>query len=109
MCKIILYKLLVITTTETHNDINLNMNLKDNKELGFLVNLCNSLYINLIQYFINDFNYDFSKYKIQQKAIFNDIIILKYLCVEHNNLFKEKIMVFLNYSFLFLFTDFSDN
>ena len=99
MCKIILYKLLVITTTETHNDINLNMNLKDNKELGFLVNLCNSLYINLIQYFINDFNYDFSKYKIQQKAIFNDIIILKYLCVEHNNLFKEKIMVFLNYSF----------
>ena len=99
MCKIILYKLLVITTTETHTDINLNMNLKDNKELGFIVNISNSLYINLIQFFINDFNYDFSKYKILQKAIFCDIIILKYLCVEHNNLFKEKIMVFLNYSF----------
>ena len=99
MCKIILYKLLSITTTETQNDIYLNMNLKDNKELGFLINISNSLYINLIQYFINDFNYDFSRYKILQKAIFNDIIILKYLCVEHNNLFKEKILVFLNYSF----------
>ena len=99
MCKIILYKLLVITTTETQNDISLNMNLKDNKELGFLVNLSNSLYINLIQYFINDFNYDFTRYKIQQKAIFSDIIILKYLCVEHNNLFKEKILAFLNYNF----------
>ena len=99
MCKIILYKLLVITTSETQNDICLNMNLKDNKELGFLMNISNSLYINLIQYFINDFNYDFTRYKIQQKCIFNDIIILKYLCVEHNNLFKEKILVFLNYSF----------
>ena len=99
MCKIILYKLLVITTVETQNDIGLNMNLRDNKELGFLINLSNSLYVNLIQYFINDFNYDFSRYKIKQKSIFNDIIILKYLCVEHNNLFKEKILVFLNYSF----------
>ena len=27
------------------------------------------------------------------------MIILKYLCVEHNDLFKEKILVFLNYNF----------
>ena len=99
MCKIILYKLLVITTSETQHDIWLNMNLKDNRELGFLINISNSLYINLIQLFINDFNYDFTRYKIIQKSIFSDIIILKYLCVEHNSLFKEKILVFLNYSF----------
>ena len=99
MCKTILYKLLVITTTETQNDIILNMNLKDTKELGFLVNISNSVYINLIQIFINDFNYDFTRYKLLQKEIFNDMIILKYLCVEHNDLFKEKILVFLNYNF----------
>ena len=99
MCKTIFYKLLVKTTSETQHDISLNMNFKDNKELGFLINISNSLYINLIQLFINDFNYDFTRYKLQQKSIFTDIIILKYLCVEHNSLFKEKILVFLNYSF----------
>ena len=98
-CKTILYKLLVISTIDTHADIGLNMNLKDNKELGFLVNISNSLYANLIQYFINDFNYDFTRYKIYQKDIFSDIIILKYLCVEHNFIFKERILAFLNYSF----------
>ena len=97
--KIILYKLLVITTSDTQNDIYLNLNYKENKELGFLINISNSLYINLVQFFINDFNYDFSRFKSYQTVIFNDIKILKLLCERHNNFFKEAILLFMNYNF----------
>ena len=97
--KIILYKLLVITTSETQNDICFNLNYKENKELGFLINISNSLYVNLVQFFINDFNYDFSRFKSYQIVIFNDIKILKLLCERHNNFFKEIILHFMNYSF----------
>ena len=97
--KIILYKLLVITTIDTQNDLSLNMNFKENKELGFLINISNSLYIHLVQFFINDFNYDFIRYKSYQIVIFNDIKILKLLCDNHNNYFKETLLLFMNYSF----------
>ena len=97
--RIILYKLLVITTSETQNDICLNMNFRENKELGFLINISNSLYINLVQCFINDFNYDFLRFKSYQTVIFNDIKILKLLCEQHNNFFKEKLLMFMNYNF----------
>ena len=97
--KIILYKLLVITTSDTQNDICLNLNFKETKELGFLINISNSLYINLVQFFINDFNYDFSRFRGYQIVIFNDIKILKLLCERHNNYFKETILLFMNYSF----------
>ena len=97
--KIILYKLLLIITSETQIDICLNMNYKESKELGFLINISNSLYINLVQIFINDFNYDFLRYKAYQTIVFNDIKILKLLCEEHNHFFKEKILIFMNYNF----------
>ena len=97
--RIILYKLLVITTSETQNDICLNLNYKENKELGFLINISNSLYINLVQFFVNDFNYDFLRFKAYQTVIFNDIKILKLLCERHNGYFKEKILLFMNYNF----------
>ena len=99
VCKIIIYKLLLIITSDTQNDICLNMNYKENKELGFLINISNSLYANLVQIFINDFNYDFLRYKAYQTIVFNDIKILKLLCEEHNNFFKEKILIFMNYNF----------
>ena len=99
LCKIILYKLLEITTSETQNDICLNMDYKENKDLGFLVNLSNSLYSNIVQCFINDFNYNFLRFKAYHTAVFNDIKILKLLCEEHNVIFKEKILVFMNYNF----------
>ena len=97
--KIILYKLLVISASDTQNDICLNLNYKENKELGFLINLSNSIYIHLVQFFINDFNYDFLRYKAYQIVIFNDIKILKLLCEGHNSYFKEKILLFMNYNF----------
>ena len=97
--KIILYKILLLTTSETQNDIIDNMGGKDVKECGFLINLCNEMYFNIIKFFIDDFNFDFKRYKSIQTKIFCIAKILKLLCEEHNNFFQEKLSITINYYF----------
>ena len=77
LCKIILYKLLLLTTSETQSDIIDNMGGKEVKELGFLVNLCNSMYYYIIKAFLDDFNLDFTRYKSTQINIFTGGDIIK--------------------------------
>ena len=98
-CKIILYKILLLTTTESQNDIIENMGGKDVKESGFLVNLCNSMYYNIIKIFIDDFNLDFTRHKSVQMSIFCISNILKLLCEDHNNFFQEKLISSIEYYF----------
>ena len=97
--KIMLYKILSLATSETQNDIIDNMGGKDIKESGFLINLCNELYISLIKFFLDDFNFDFLKHKSTQIKIFCLTRILKLLCEEHNNFFQEKLSISINYYF----------
>ncbi len=94
--KIFLYKLLSLTTTETQSDIIDIMGGKDIKESGFIINLCNSLYFNLVKFFLDDFNYDFVKFKTLQINIFVVTRILKLLCEEHNNFFQDKLSCSIN-------------
>ena len=97
--KIILYKLLSLTTTETQSDIIDIMGGKDIKEPGFLLNLCNSMYFNIIKFFLDDFNFNFVRSKSIQINIFCIAKILKLLCEEHNNFFQEKLSGYINYYF----------
>ncbi len=97
--KIMLYKMLLLSTTETQNDIIDNMGGKDVKECGFLINLCNEMYLNVIKFFLDDFNLDFIYYKSTQINIFCIAKVLKLLCEEHNNFFQEKLSVSINFYF----------
>ena len=99
LSKLILYKLLLLTTSETQNDIIENMGGKEVKELGFLVNLCNSMYYYIIKVFLDDFNLDFTRYKSNQIIIFCISKILKLLCEEHNNFFQEKLISSIEFYF----------
>ena len=55
-CYLILYKLLLVETEETQNDIMANLGGKNSKELGFINNLSNQFYCLIIKLFIGDFN-----------------------------------------------------
>ena len=98
--RLILYKLLVMTTEDTQNDITCLIGNKDKMELGFLTNLSNRLYDNIVRFFIDDFNNDFINFMETHVQIFTINKILKYLCEEHNNFFQEKILCHLEYSFI---------
>ena len=98
--KILLYKILSLSTAETQNDIIDNMGGKDVKESGFLINLCNSMYFNIIKFFLDDFNLDFLRYKSTQTNIFCVAKILKLFCEEHNNFFQEKLASSINFYFI---------
>ena len=97
--RLILYKLLIVTTDETQNDI-ISLIGKDKEDLGFLSNLTNHLYDNIVKNFIDDFNFDFINFIDIQIKIFTINKIFKYLCEEHNNYFQEKILCNLEYSFI---------
>ena len=97
--KIIFYKLLFLTPNDTQSDIVDLMGKKNEKEPGFLVNYCNSLYINIIKVFIDDFNLDFLRYKINHINIFCISRILKLLCESHNSFFQEKLTNSINFYF----------
>jgi len=97
--KIMFYKILLLSTAETQSDIIDIIGGKDVKESGFLINLCNSMYYNLIKFFLDDFNFDFLRYKSTQINIFCIARILKLLCEEHNNFFQEKLSCSINYYF----------
>ena len=102
--KIIFYKLLFLSSLDTQSDIINLMGRKDEKEPGFLVNYCNALYINIMKAFIDDFNFDFTRYKINHINIFCIAKILKLLCESHNIFFQEK----LTNSIIFYFTKLED-
>jgi hypothetical protein len=102
--KIIFYKLLFLSSLDTQSDIINLMGRKVEKEPGFLVNYCNALYINIMKAFIDDFNFDFTRYKINHINIFCIAKILKLLCESHNIFFQEK----LTNSIIFYFTKLED-
>ena len=104
MSRLILYKLLNMTTDETQNDISYLIGSKEKDELGFLSNLANHLYDNIVKNFIDDFNNDFINFIENHHHIFTINKIFKNLCEEHNNYFQEKILCNLEYSFI-KFTD----
>ena len=89
--KNIFYKLLKLNELDTQSDIIYLMGNKEEKELGFLVNYCNALYINIIKAFIDDLNIDFIRYKTIHINIFCISKILKLLCESHNIYFQEKL------------------
>ena len=97
--KTMLYKILLLATTETQNDIIDNMGGKDAKECGFLINLCNEMYFNIIKFFLDDFNFDFVNFKSTQIKIFCIAKIFKLLCEDHNNFFQEKLSITINFYF----------
>ena len=97
--KIIFYKLLFLSSLDTQSDIINLMGRKDEKEPGFLVNYCNFLYCNVIRTFIDDFNLDFTRYKINHINIFCISKILKLICESHNNFFQEKLTNSINFYF----------
>ena len=97
--KIIFFKLLFISPMDTQSDIIDLMAKKDTENPGFLVNYCNSLYCNIIKYFIDDFNLDFDRYKIIHINIFCLSKILKQLCELHNNYFQGKLTGSINFYF----------
>ena len=99
LSKIFLYKILLLSTTETQNDLIDIMGGRDVKESGFLINLCNSIYGYIIKFFLDDFNLDFLRYKSIQVNIFSIARILKLLCDEHNNFFQEKLSCSIMYYF----------
>ena len=90
--KIIFYKILFLSELDTQSDIIDLIGRKEEKEPGFLVNYCNSLYINIIKIFIDDFNLDFIRYKTICINIFCISKILKLLCESHNIFFQEKLV-----------------
>ena len=98
--RLILYKLLLLTTDDTQNDLTTLIGTKDKEELGFLSNLVNQLYDNIVKSFVNDFNYDFMCFKEIHIEIFTINKILKYLCEEHNNYFQEKLLCNIEYPFI---------
>ena len=98
--RLILYKLLVLTTDDTQNDIASLIGNKDKEDLGFISNLTNYLYDNIVKNFINDFNNDFLNFKEIHLNIFTINKILKYLCEEHNNYFQEKLLCYLELPFM---------
>ena len=100
IARLILYKLLKMTTDETQNEITALLGNKEKEDLGFLSNLINKLYDNIIQCFIKDFNFDFINFKEVHIQIFSINKILKYLCEDHNNYFQEKILCYLGYPFI---------
>ena len=89
--KNIFYKFLKLNELDTQSDIIYLMGNKEEKELGFLVNYCNALYINIIKAFIDDLNIDFIRYKTIHINIFCISKILKLLCESHNIYFQEKL------------------
>ena len=99
MARLILYKLLIMTTEDTQSDIISLIGKKEKDDIGFISNICNLLYDNVIKLFIDDFNLDFVNFKETQIEIFSVNKILKYLCEEHNNYFQEIILCSLEYSF----------
>ena len=98
--RLIIYKLLIMTTDDTQNDISSLIGNKDKDDLGFISNLANRLYDYIIKNFIDDFNNDFMNWKDTHIQIFTINKILKYLCEEHNNYFQEKLLCYLEYSFM---------
>ena len=98
--RLILYKLLLMTTEDTQNDISTLIGNKDKDDLGFLSNLVNRLYDNLVKCFIDDFNHDFLNFKELHIEIFTVNKILKYLCEDHNNYFQEKVLCNIEYPFI---------
>ena len=102
--RLLLYKLLLMTTEDTQNDIITLIGKKERDDIGFISNLCNRLYDIMIKFFIDDFNHDFINFKETHIEIYSINKILKYLCEEHNNYFQEIILCYLEYSF----TKFSD-
>ena len=99
IARLILYKLLVMTTEDVQNDMSSLISKKEKDDIGFISNLCNLFYDSMIKLFIDDFNIDFVNYKGIHVDIFSSIKILKYLCEEHNNFFQEIILCRLEYSF----------
>ena len=97
--KIIFYKFLFLNPIDTQSDIINLMGRKDEKGPGFLVNYCNALYINIIKAFIDDFNFDFTRYKNNHINIFCISKILKILCESHNIFFQEKLTNSINFYF----------
>ena len=100
LTRLLLYKLLIMTTNETQNDISSLIGNKDKDEIAFLANLLNCLYDYLVKSFIEDFNQDFINYRATHIQIFTINKILKYLCEEHNNYFQEKILCDLELPFM---------
>ena len=100
IARLILYKLLILTTDDTQNDITTLIGTKDKEDLGFLSNFANQLYDNIVKSFVNDFNYDFISFKETHIQIFTINKIIKYLCEEHNNYFQEKILCNIEYPFI---------
>ena len=100
VCFIILYKIFLLSTSESQNDLIDNMGGRSVKDLGFLINLSNAMYKSIIKYFIDDFNIDFVRYKYLDYRIFCIAKILKLLCEEHNSFFQEKLLCSLEYFFL---------
>ena len=99
-CYLILYKLLLVETEETQNDIMANLGGKNSKELGFINNLSNQFYCLIIKLFIGDFNCEYEHYQSLQVLISNVIKVLRFLCQDHNNFFQEKILKHLGYDFI---------
>ena len=104
IARLILYKLLSLTTEDTQNDIISLIGKKDKDDIGFISNLCNRLYDIIVKFFIDDFNIDFINFKETHVEIYSINKILKYLCEDHNIYFQEIILCHLEYSF----TKFSD-
>ena len=99
IARLILYKLIVMSTEDTQNDIISLIGKKEKDDIGFISNLCNLLYDNILKMFIDDFNLDFVTFKATQIEIYSINKILKYLCEEHNNYFQQIILCNLEYSF----------
>ena len=99
IARLIIYKLLIMTTEEVQNDISSLIGKKEKDDIGFISNLCNLLYDGIIKFFIDDFNIDFVNFRGVHIDIFSSIKILKYLCEEHNNYFQEIILCRLDYAF----------
>ena len=100
IARLVVYKLLVLTTEDTQNDISSLIGCKDKEELGFLSNYSNRLYDNIVKLFLDDFNLDFMNFRETHTQIFTINKIMKYLCEEHNNYFQEKILCQMEYSFI---------
>ena len=99
-CFLILYKLLKIENYETQDAIMDNLGGKSSKELGFISNLSNQLYIIIVKLFISDFNIDYENYRTHQILIFNIMRIFKTLCENHFTFFQNIFFKELEFSFV---------